>query len=377
MDRSWQLTDGESGLYVESLSLGGDALGIADARLDKRRLRGGLSDGVDIVEVSCGELACSILPTRGMGLWRASFRDIALGWRSPARGPVNPMFVNQASRGGLGWLRGFDEWMVRCGIESHGQPDDDNGTPLTLHGHIANLPAQRVSVAADPSAGTITVSGTVDESAFYHPKLRLETSITLGLDSSRITIQDAVTNLGDTSAEIELLYHTNYGLPFLGEGSRFLMPFEQMSPYNEHAAGAVDSYATYGPPTPGFTEQVFLFTPAARAGDSASLAALTNAAQSAAAVLRFDIRQLPFVSQWKSCGGAVDGYVTGIEPGTDYPNARSIEREAGRVITLEPNGVYEVTLMHEVAVGDAAVDDIAAEIAEIQSGAAGKVNLIP
>ena len=377
MDRSWLLTDWESGLYVESLSLAAGELGIPAARVDKRRLRGGLSDGVDLIEVSTGDLTCTVLATRGMGLWRASCGDVPLGWQSPVRGPVHPALVNQASRGGMGWLRGFDEWMVRCGLESHGAPEDDGGTPLSLHGHIANLPAQRVAVAVDPSAGTVTVTGTVDETALYHPELRLETAITLGIDSSRITIRDTVTNLGDVPTEMELLYHTNYGLPFLGEGSRFLIPFEELSPYNEHSAEGLDNYHTYEPPTPGFVEQVYLFSPAARSGDTASLVAVTDPQQSAAAVLRFDVGQLPYVAQWKSTGGVTDGYVTGVEPGTSYPNPRSVEREAGRVVTLSAGASYDVTLMHEVAIGGEAVDAVAAEVAEIQAGAAGTINSSP
>ncbi len=377
MDRSWLLTDWESGLYVESLSLSSAELGIPDSRVEKRCLRGGLSDGVDLIEVAAGELSCTVLPTRGMGLWRASYGDVPLGWQSPVRGPVHPAFVNQAARGGMGWLRGFDEWMARCGLESHGAPEEDGDTPLSLHGHIANLPAQRVAVAADPSAGTVTITGTVHETALFHPKLLLETAVTLGLDSSRITIRDKVTNLGDVPTEMELLYHTNYGLPFLGEGSRFLIPFEELTPYHERSAEGLDTYDVYEPPTPGFVEQVYLFSPAARSGDTASLAAITNPQQSGAAVMRFDIRQLPHVAQWKSTGGASDGYVTGLEPGTSFPNPRSVEREAGRVVTLAVGASYDVTLMHEVAVGGEAVDAVAAEVAEIQSGAAGTVNSLP
>ena len=44
-----------------------------------------------------------------MGLWRGDYHGLPLGWRSPVLGPVHPKFVEQADRGGLGWLAGFDE----------------------------------------------------------------------------------------------------------------------------------------------------------------------------------------------------------------------------------------------------------------------------
>src|SRR6185369_7830818 len=113
----------------------------------KRTLRGGLRDGIDLIEVHNGALAFTVLPTRGMGLWRGDYHGLSLGWRSPVEGPVHPKYVNLADRGGLGWLAGFDELLCRCGLASNGPPGkDDNGTPLTLHGRIANLPAQAVEV---------------------------------------------------------------------------------------------------------------------------------------------------------------------------------------------------------------------------------------
>jgi hypothetical protein len=291
---------------------------------------------------------------------------------------VHPGFVNQAERAGMGWLRGFDEWIVRCGLESHGAPGPDtDGAFLSLHGRIANLPAHRVSITADPVAETVAVSGVIDEAASFNPSLRLETTITASAASSRITLSDTVHNLGDTSAEVELLYHCNYGLPFLGAGSRFMIPHAEVSPFDQHSAASIDALGAYEPPTPGSTEQVYLFKPATRPNDSACLAALTNSAGDAAVVLRFDVRQLPCFSLWKHPVGADDGYVTGLEPGTDYPNHRSVERAAGRLVTVPPGGSYAVTLMHEVAVGEPAVRAIADEVAAIQAGTEPLVGSIP
>ena len=42
------------------------------------------------------------------------------------------------------------------------------------------------------------------------------------------------------------------------------------------------------------------------------------------------------------------GYVTGIEPGTGFPNTRSIEREQGRVPKLEPREYRDFHLAFEI-----------------------------
>ena len=75
-------------------------------------LRGGLRDGIDLIEVDNGVLSYSILPTRGMGLLRGNYHGIDLGWKAPMHGPVHPRHVNTADRGGIGWLAGFDEWLM-------------------------------------------------------------------------------------------------------------------------------------------------------------------------------------------------------------------------------------------------------------------------
>ena len=359
------LTDTAAGLWVETLDLGPEQLGIPGCAVRKRRLRGGLRDGVDLIEVTCGELSFSVVPTRGMGVWRARYGEHSLGWRSPVRGPVHPAFVNPSERGGIGWLRGFDEWIVRCGLDSNGPPGldtvpDTHGNPATaelpLHGMIANLPAHFVQVTADAAARVITVTGHVDEAGFFLPSLRLSASISAGPESSRITVADTVRNLQERPAELQLLYHCNYGPPFLEAGSRVLLPFTEAAPRDARAAEGVAEIDRYQGPTPGFVEQAYWFRPAARPGDTATLAALVNASHTA---------------------GERDGYVTGLEPGTNYPNFRSVEREAGRVVELPAGGEYAATLMLEVALGEEAVAAIESELREIQAGAAGTVHAEP
>jgi hypothetical protein len=52
------------------------------------------------------------------------------------------------------------------------------------------------------------------------------------------------------------------------------------------------------------------------------------------ASLHFNTRQLPCFTLWKNTPPVEDGYVTGLEPGTNFPNPRSFEGERGRVVKL-------------------------------------------
>ena len=159
-DHHWILTDVSKRIWRERFSVAASSeLKLAGSdgwSVNKYTLRGGVSDGVDVVELNNGKLSVSILPTRGMGLWRGTCDGLELGWKSPVALPVNPAFVNLAERDGLGWLAGFNEWLCRCGLEFNGPP----GKEGTLHGRIANLPAHFVEVSITTDGpGTISVSG--------------------------------------------------------------------------------------------------------------------------------------------------------------------------------------------------------------------------
>ena len=69
----------------------------------------------------------------------------------------------------------------------------------------------------------------------------------------------------------------------------------------------------------------------------------------------------------------MDGYVTGLEPGTDYPNPRSFEREKGRVVKLGPRHRQEVDLEFALWRGEDEVAQIAGRIEEIAGGRQGEV----
>ncbi len=203
-------------------------------RVTKRTLRTGFSQGVEIVEIDNGLLKTVIVPTRGMGLWRASTKGRELGWQSPVRGPVHPTFVPIAEPSGLGWLSGFDELMCRCGLESNGAPDfDDQGRLLlSLHGRIANCPAHQLDLVVDDVAGTISLCGIVEETRFHFQKLRLRATYTTQFSTSRIDWHDEVENFGGSNAKMQMLYHTNIGLPQLDASSTLLAPIDWVAPGN-------------------------------------------------------------------------------------------------------------------------------------------------
>jgi galactose mutarotase-like enzyme len=344
----------------------------------KRTLHGGKQEGVEVIVVDNGRLQFTVIPTRGMGVLSVTMGDVRLGWDSPVKEVVHPRHINLQSRGGLGWLEGFNEWMVRCGLESNGHPGtdkfinnvgDEATMDLTLHGKIGNIPASEVEVVVDRDPPhRIRIRGRVDERMFYGPKLELQTEISTEPGANTFRIADTITNRGAEAQEFQIIYHANYGRPLLEEAATFLAPVASVTPFNEHAAKDVANYARYAGPTPGFIEQVYCIRPLADK-DGRTVIALQNKARDRAVSMSFAVKELPYVSLWKNTNAEGEGYVTGLEPGTNFPNNRRIERKLGRVPKLAPGASHSATIDFAIHVGAEETKRLIERVAAIQGDA--------
>jgi hypothetical protein len=377
------LTDAAHDVWVDSLKLlsrNSAPTLTTPWTVTKRTLRGGRREGVDLIEVDNGAFAFSVIPTRGMGLWKGHCKGLDVGWDSPVTdGPVNPAFVNLMESGGLGWINGFDELLARCGLANNGAPYIEGHTIHGLHGKIANIPAHYVAVhIGDGPDAEIVVEGHVDESRLFSTQVRMVSTVTTGPGANWLTVRDEFRNLGDTPQDIQALYHWNFGPPFLEEGARLLAPARTVVPRDARASAAVDRYSTYGPPEPGFAEEVYFFEMLGSSPDSRqTLVLLQNKTGDKGVALRFDLSQLPYFTLWKNTNGLRSGYVTGLEPGTNYPNPKPFEKTRGRVVTLLPGQSHVTETTLSVLASSAEVAAVAAEIASLQSQAAAQVHQSP
>lgn len=379
---SYTLTDARRDLRVGDFALRSQDLGPSKApwSVTQRTLRGGRREGVELIEVNNGVLSISVVPTRGMGLWNAHAGGLRLGWDSPvADGPVHPSHVNLLNWGGLGWLEGFDELLARCGLENNGAPYTEGDARFGLHGKIANIPAHYVAVHADPGPdGLIRVEGHVDESKLFSTQVRMVTTLSTAPGSNRFTVIDEFRNPSDLPQEMQILYHWNFGPPLLEEGARFVAPCKTVVPRNARAVQGLGHYDVYAPPEPGFAEQVYFFDLIGKGGDQGeTLALLRDRAGEKGVALRFDRSRLPCFTLWKNTGGLKSGYVTGLEPGANYPNPKPYEKSQSRVVTLPPGGSHVVETTLEVLLDRQAVAAVEAEINALQSQGAPEIHPAP
>lgn len=301
-----------------------------------------------------------------MGILSVEGDGIRLGWDSPVNEVVNPSFINLESRGGLGWLDGFNEMMVRCGFEWSGHAINADNMMYTLHGRAANTPVSKLIVDINDHAPyTITIKGLIKENTFK--KSQLETWATLSYipGSHSFIVKDTVTNHSDYPRDYQIIYHSNFGTPILEEGARVIAPVKQISPFNQYAVSGLATWQTYLAPTPNFDEMVFNIIPYAdNQGQTQVL--LTNKVGDKGAGIAYNINQLPVLSLWKNTDTLKQGYVTGLEPGTSFAYPVTIERQQGRVPQLAPKQSVEFALTYSLLSNKAEVTAYETQIKTIQ-----------
>jgi galactose mutarotase-like enzyme len=126
----------------------------------------------------------------------------------------------------------------------------------------------------------------------------------------------------------------------------------------------------------GFIEQVYDLHPYADA-EGRSVMMLRNAAGDRAVSMGFAVAELAYVTLWKNLTALEEGSVTGLEPGTGFPNTRRIEREAGRVPKLKPGESRRFAIDVGLHTTTEAVRAVSDRIERIRNGRPTQIDRVP
>ncbi|TDO98960.1 aldose 1-epimerase family protein [Marinomonas balearica] len=308
-----------------------------DVKVELRQcvLTGGKEQGSRLITLTVGDKVLRIVPTRAMAILDATRNGIRFGWDSPVKEVVHPSFIDQGASGGIGWLDGFNEMLVRCGYQWAGHPGEDNGEFLTLHGRIQNTPADKVVLEVEQIPPyRVALRGCVDEKRFKSTNFTVNTAITLSLDEPYIYIEDTLTNKASYDNSYQAIYHNNFGAPILEEGAKLHVAANEISPFNTYAAIGLNDWDTMPAPTENFDEMVFNVKPISDK-HGFGYALMANRNESAAIEVGFNTDTLPVLTIWKNVDTVEQGYVVGIEPGTSFAYNRKHQWELGLVPTIK------------------------------------------
>lgn len=340
-------------------------------------LKGGRQWGSEVLTIATDAFVIEVVPTRGMGVLSATGDGIRLGWNSPVNEVVNPAFMNLENRGGLGWLEGFGEMLVRCGYGWAGGAVEADGRLYTLHGRAGNTPASKVIVTVDEAAPhAISVKGLVKEGGFKNYAYEIWTELKYIPGEKSFTIHDTLTNVGDYAGDYQIIYHANFGPPLLEEGAKFSAPVREVAPSNDYSATMMDSWDTYLGPTRDFDEMVMNVFPY---GDEngVTFTMLSNKAGDKGVGLAFDIDQLPLLNLWKNTETLKTGYVTGLEPSTTIPLPVPVAREHGFIRKIGPGESVRFDLTFSLLSNAGEVSEYQKKIDAIQKQGEAKIHAAP
>ena len=222
--------------------VGGPAKGYS---VTKRTLRGGLRDGVDVVEVDNGRFRFVVVPTRGMGLYRASCGDVQLGWHSPVKGPVHPDLRSSlgSHAASAGSTASTKSWSAAAWRATARPSSAQRRAPLLrCTARSANMPAHKVEVTHRRRLGRDRRHGRGRRG----PAVRQQAPP--GHDDRHQgrpaldTVTDEITNISAEPGELELLYHINFGLPLVTPGAKVALPVKKTRPRDAAAAADLPNW---------------------------------------------------------------------------------------------------------------------------------------
>ena len=333
--------------------------------LKRYTLTDGKASGTDAVDVETGGgLRFTVLPGRGMDISELRYRGVPIAYLSKSGVTHAHMHDPRESQ----WLKSFFAGMLTtCGITNAG-PDcrDDIGIlkdiPFGLHGDISNICADNVCTweGWEGERYALKLSGRMEEGRLHGEHVSLRRNIQTGLGEKSLKIEDIFSNEGELPQTLMFFYHINIGHPVLGEGARFVAPSKKVWCESEQAKAGFDSYAECTLPQPGYLEQQFFHEMGADA-DGNTICALINDELELAVYLKYNVRELPCIAQWKVLRDAE--YVLAFEPGNCHPIGREAQKLKG-VETLEPMQSRKSHL--EIGIADGA-EEIAALEAEINA----------
>jgi hypothetical protein len=305
-------------MNIDLLKKTPDLRGVADIRL--ATLEDGPARGQRLlIARNAIGIAFEVVVDRGFDISSLSFKGINIGWNAPTqmRFPV----VDPGSEDGWAFMRNFDGFLVTCGLDHISRPLEVDiahynhphlkTKSMPQHGRISTEKARLIGYGVDAESCEIFCEGIVRQASVFGETLELRRRITLPIFGQALRIDDTVTNRGFLPSRHAIIYHLNYGYPFLDENLEFTGFPEMLA-----AKLLVD------PPLPNdrYGEHV-------DSVDSCEIPetvpiVLRNPALDISVGLTFNREQLNKLAIWRAYQSGV--FALGVEPRTDLAQDRPL-----------------------------------------------------
>ncbi len=292
----------------------------------------GPATGMRVLTVSpAGGIHARVLLDRGLDIGSAWFQGEPIAWLSAA-GERTPGHVNDADGWHEGWAGGL---ITTCGLRNVGAPSEGHGR----HGSFTDCRAEDVTVSrscCDDRSGRIVVAATLHDNNGLDRGLVLRRTLTFHLQRGVLELEDILHNESNEEEQTPILYHINFGYPFLDDQST--VEIETNS--TEATAGEC---SPMGPPRQVPDEVLELF-PAI--DDGYSTATLHSRRLHMLARISWDSTTLPRLYSWQR--RMPGSYVQAIEPANCSVLGRRHDRDQGGHPTLRPGQMRTTRMRLEI-----------------------------
>lgn len=283
-------------------------------------------------------LRYKVVIDRGLDIADAFFNEHSLAWISHS-GVTAPR--PDANRG-FEWLYTFGGGLLAtCGLTHIGGPESDKGEERGLHGRVGNIPAEIESIIQpDPAIGKLemSITGVVKESRLFGANYELRRTISSRIGEPSLRVHDVVTNRASITIPHMFLYHCNFGWPLVDEGTDIIWKGKAVSfgrDIDDVLFNSKGNYKKCLKPMEGHkaSESLGIIDVTADSKNMCTVG-LANRKINLAAVIKYNKKQLPYLSNWQHWG--FGDYVTGLEPGTNPPIGQNKAREQKTLIEIKP-----------------------------------------
>ncbi|MDR1904455.1 MAG: aldose 1-epimerase family protein [Treponema sp.] len=305
----------------------------------------GRAGGMKAYEVKNGALRYVVMADKCLDIADCSYRGINLNFLSkPGLMGRNHFDTHgeEARRSIMGGL------FFTCGLENICPPCIDEGIDYPMHGRLRTTPAEHLCSDASWINGEyqITLSGEMREAELFGENMLLRRTIMTKLGTKTIVLRDDFKNNGFETQPMMLLYHFNFGYPFLTEASRIIIPAEKTEARD--ASADLARWNVMDAPNPGAAEQVFVHELRA-GGNGRTFAAVVNDDLGIGVKLCFNKNVLPRFMEWKST--AAGDYVMGLEPANSSVLGRLDQKKSGLPV-LAPFESKQIDITVEILEGE-------------------------
>jgi len=300
------------------------------ASIEEIELKDSRANGMKVFRVrSTNGLAFDLLPSKCMDIAALSYKgvNISLLTRNGVCSPENMFPVDgefeRYFSGGMLWT---------CGLKNCGPNYHDKGSQFHhYHGRTGTLPAEQSWKKSyfDGDEYILSAGSVLRDTTIEGYNLELVREIKTSLSKPEITIIDSIENLDCNDTDYLLLYHFNFGFPFIDENLRMLFPEAEkpMKAGNDASEKMISEWNKLCPPIDNGVENLFFHTFKPDIDNTVTVR-LENPKIGIGAYIRYETEYLPYLVEWKCM--RTGEYALGIEPANSLIGGMQAERKAER-----------------------------------------------